>query len=173
VSQLIDDRRAYTKAWKAANPDRVRASNTRYNRKHGDTIKAKAAVRRATPEHQAYHAAYHQQHFGYPTGRIKLLTRGACLRAAKTGLVFEPAVITTLMADPPTHCACCNVPFDFSMGKGRNQRHASPSLDRVDNRSGYTVANTRVICMRCNQIKSDATLQELEVVAAYMRRHQT
>lgn len=48
-------------------------------------------------------------------------------------------------------------------------RDTRPSLDKVDPAKGYTAANTNVISFRANRIKSDATAEELDAVAKYIR----
>ena len=53
--------------------------------------------------------------------------------------------------------------------KGRPGAFAdSPSLDRVDNSRGYTKDNVRVISQRANQMKGDASEEELVVFAKYI-----
>lgn len=46
----------------------------------------------------------------------------------------------------------------------------SPTLDRVDSSKGYAKGNVRVISWRANKLKSDATLEELELLVAYLRK---
>lgn len=46
----------------------------------------------------------------------------------------------------------------------------SASLDRVDATKGYTPENTVFACWRCNTLKRDATVDELERLAANVRR---
>ena len=43
------------------------------------------------------------------------------------------------------------------------------TIDRVDPDGGYVTGNVRVISMRANRIKSDASIAELESVIAYMK----
>lgn len=45
----------------------------------------------------------------------------------------------------------------------------SPSLDRIDSTKGYEPGNVIVVSMRANRIKSDATVAELDRVAAFYR----
>lgn len=45
----------------------------------------------------------------------------------------------------------------------------SPSLDRVIPELGYVPGNVIVISWRANNLKRDATIEELEAVIAYMR----
>lgn len=42
----------------------------------------------------------------------------------------------------------------------------SPSLDRIDSSKGYVKGNVRVISKRANQLKSNATVEEMEMVLA-------
>lgn len=44
----------------------------------------------------------------------------------------------------------------------------SASLDRFDNRLGYVKGNVRVISTRANELKRDATLEEMQAIVAYM-----
>lgn len=48
--------------------------------------------------------------------------------------------------------------------------HQSPTLDRKDQSKGYTPENTALACFRCNTLKRDATLEELESLVANLRR---
>lgn len=52
--------------------------------------------------------------------------------------------------------------------KEKQRTDNSPSLDRIDNSSGYVKGNVHIISMRANRIKSDATLQELKSVVKYL-----
>jgi hypothetical protein len=55
--------------------------------------------------------------------------------------------------------------------RGTGKTHAcSPSLDRIDPSKGYVKGNVRVISYRANQLKSDATLEELELILSDARR---
>jgi hypothetical protein len=61
----------------------------------------------------------------------------------------------------PSHCPVLGIPLD-----SRNRDHA-PSLDEHTQGAGYTPENARVISLRANRIKSDATADELRRVADY------
>jgi hypothetical protein len=51
------------------------------------------------------------------------------------------------------------------------QNPNAPSLDKVDPTLGYVKGNVRVISMRANWLKQDATVEQLEQIARYMREH--
>jgi hypothetical protein len=47
-------------------------------------------------------------------------------------------------------------------------RENSPSIDRIDTTKGYTPDNIQIISWKANRIKGYATLQELEMLLAYL-----
>lgn len=57
---------------------------------------------------------------------------------------------------------------EFVRGSGR-WTDASPTIDRLRPEAGYVLGNIEVISHRANQIKNDASLAEIEAVAAYLR----
>jgi len=67
----------------------------------------------------------------------------------------------------PSHCPCCGV----ALIGGTHQDHFdAPTLDRIDNKEGYTTKNIWVICWRCNAIKRDASPAELRRIADAVER---
>lgn len=85
-------------------------------------------------------------------------------RARRKGIDFE---ITSDDFIIPTECPVLGIPME-----SREKRHdGSPTLDRVDNRLGYVKGNVVVISWRANRIKSDATLEELERIVAFIKEH--
>lgn len=85
----------------------------------------------------------------------------AATRAKKKGIVFDLKPEDIVIPD------VCPV-LGIKMERGGAQWN-SPSLDRFDNSKGYTPDNVRVISSRANQIKSDATAEELLRVLAYVQ----
>ena len=45
----------------------------------------------------------------------------------------------------------------------------SPTLDRIDNKKGYTIDNIQVISSKANRIKTNASWEEILKVANYMK----
>lgn len=85
-------------------------------------------------------------------------------RATRRGLPFD---ITPEDIVIPEVCPVLGIKLHLG-SKGFDPN--SPSVDRVDGNKGYVKGNVRIISMRANKLKSDATLEELEAVVAYYRR---
>ena len=49
-------------------------------------------------------------------------------------------------------------------------RENSPSIDSIDSTKGYTPNNIQIISWKANRIKGYATLQELEMLMAYLKQ---
>lgn len=49
-------------------------------------------------------------------------------------------------------------------------RENSPSIDRLDSKKGYTRDNIQIISWKANRIKKDASIEELELILAYMKQ---
>ncbi len=64
----------------------------------------------------------------------------------------------------PKYCPALGVKMEVS--KGRSFKN-SPTLDRIDNRYGYTKENVVVISHRANTIKNDATIEELRKILEF------
>lgn len=58
----------------------------------------------------------------------------------------------------PTHCPILGMPLAFTEGES----DWSPSLDRIDPTKGYVRSNVQILSWRANQLKRNASLEELE-----------
>lgn len=90
---------------------------------------------------------------------------GAKARAEKKGLPFDldkeyVRSICTLQ------CPVFGTPFVWH---GKALRPDSPSLDRIEPNKGYVRGNVVVISVKANAIKSDATVEEIQTVADWLR----
>ncbi len=66
-------------------------------------------------------------------------------------------------------CPCCGIELDYRRGKGLGKvTRNSPSIDRVDNGSGYLVGNIATICHKCNTGASTLDAAELFVLAEWL-----
>lgn len=176
--EKLDTRRAYQSThreqirqaqnkWREANPELVQNNRRRFRANHDATIKQRQKAYRESEAGRAYNAAYTRVYYANPVNRMRLLVNGAIGRAQKAGLPFDESLRDRLMDSPPVECACCHAALDYSMRRGN--RSLSPSLDRFEPAKGYTNENVVVICMRCNEVKGNASIREVEAVLAYMR----
>lgn len=86
-------------------------------------------------------------------------------RAARAGVPFD---LSETDFDIPLYCPVLGVPIEKAMGRAKPN---SPSLDRMIPDLGYIKGNVRVISMRANSIKGDASLAELEAVVKYIKEN--
>lgn len=68
----------------------------------------------------------------------------------------------------PDKCPVLNIPLFFTAGR---RTENTPSLDRLDNNKGYVKGNVAVISWRANQIKRDASLEELRALVDFLERY--
>jgi len=68
----------------------------------------------------------------------------------------------------PETCPVLGIKLNYN-NKGKRPHSDSPSIDRILPNLGYTKNNVRVISVRANLLKSDATVAELELVLADLK----
>jgi hypothetical protein len=96
----------------------------------------------------------------------KRLLSAARDRAKQKGL---SCTITAEDIIIPEFCPVLGLKLDRNARRGKKV-NAAPSLDRIDNAKGYIKGNVEVISWRANNLKRDATAEELEAVATYIRK---
>ena len=92
------------------------------------------------------------------------LVKRAEKRAKEKGIPFGICVEDIQI---PTHCPVLGIKLEAGTGKGPSD--SSPSLDRISPELGYVKDNVRIISMKANRIKSDASAEEIEKVLNYLR----
>jgi hypothetical protein len=92
------------------------------------------------------------------------LLRGAKDRSRRFDLPFDLRLVDI---EIPATCPVLGIPLEIGVGK---LRRSSPSLDRINPAGGYTRGNIRVISHRANTLKSNASLEELELVMNDLRK---
>jgi hypothetical protein len=94
-------------------------------------------------------------------------------RSRRFGLPFDVDVLTVeflrqwLIRSPI--CECCGKGLDLSAKAIGKFSPASPSIDRVIPKEGYTLQNVALLCWRCNALKNNATADELQTIVDWMR----
>ena len=106
-----------------------------------------------------------RQDFEY---RLKMLINASKQRAKEKGREHS-ITVADLKAIYPTD-GCCPI---FGIKLEFNEagfRDSSPSIDRIDSSKGYTLDNIQVISWKANRIKGAASLQDLEMLVAYLKQ---
>lgn len=98
--------------------------------------------------------------------KIKELVHSAKGRARELGLEFSIKAENFI---PITHCPLLGIKLNFA-SVGRGYHGDSPSIDRLDPTKGYVPGNVWVISNRANRMKSDATIEEIKMLAENLSR---
>lgn len=93
---------------------------------------------------------------------LKFMLKDAKRRAKAKGIRFN---LTEDDLTIPDLCPLLGKPLE------RFTAYA-PSIDRIDSTKGYTKDNVWVISKRANQIKNDATIEELELILEGLKKHE-
>lgn len=105
------------------------------------------------------------------TTRARIL-RAGLLERNKTGIELDTKLFTTpyitkwLQSQP--NCLCCEIKLNIKFKHDGKFHNDSPSLDRFNPKKGYVKGNVSLICWRCNNLKRDATSNELRTIADWM-----
>lgn len=160
----------YNRQYRRKNAEKIAKWNSEWRKKNRDTILANQEKYRKSDDGKEYHDRYIKKYLSNPVNRMRYLYNAVARRARNKGIKIDANLREVLMDNPPTNCLCCGKTFDLkSIGKGQENKWDSPSVDRFDNNKGYTVKNIRIICVRCNSLKADAAIEELERIIAYMK----
>jgi hypothetical protein len=100
--------------------------------------------------------------------RIQMLINASKQRARQKGIEHTLTVGELKSIFPIDNvCPILGIDLVFSTtGFSDN----SPSVDKIDPSKGYTLDNVQVISWRANRLKSDATVEELEKVVAFLKQ---
>lgn len=93
------------------------------------------------------------------------MLNGARERAKRGGY---PCTITIDDFDIPEFCPLLNI--KLVRNRGGSVRPNSPSLDKIKPELGYVPGNVWVISHRANNVKSDASLLELQMLVERLAR---
>lgn len=96
---------------------------------------------------------------------MKRILAGAKNRAKQQGLMFN---LNYADIKVPNLCPVLKIPLIPSDGEGLTNN--SPSLDKRIPHLGYVKGNVTVISMLANRVKSNATAQQIQAVADYVKQ---
>lgn len=95
---------------------------------------------------------------------IKYILNLARNRAKANGVEFNLDESDIVI---PDFCEVLGIPIYYQL---EGKHHGSPSLDRISPDLGYIKGNIRVISLRANILKNNATSQEIELVLKDLKR---
>ena len=100
-------------------------------------------------------------------GRMKTILSNIRCMCKKKGLPFNLTFEDLLPL--PDACPVLGLPFDLGFTGKKGFKDYSPSVDRVVGKLGYVRGNVRVISMKANRIRSNASWQKIQAVANYSK----
>lgn len=86
--------------------------------------------------------------------------------AKRAGVAFDLTLDFLVEKLTPMKCEATRLPFDWSKSQLGRVNPRTPSMDRVDEKGGYTMNNVRVVCWQYNLARNtygDAMLMEMAV----------
>lgn len=86
---------------------------------------------------------------------------GARDRSKKHGMDFSLSLedLENLWLEQNGTCALSGIKMTYELQNGRTSTNVS--IDRIDQSKGYVTGNVQLVCMACNQIKSDLSEDEM------------
>lgn len=81
-----------------------------------------------------------------------------------------PFALTSSSVELPDFCPYLGVPLIYTRDSTDTRPPGLATLDKIVPEKGYVDGNVLVVSHRANRLKSDATPDELEFIAAHMRR---
>jgi hypothetical protein len=97
----------------------------------------------------------------------KAVAAMACHRARsgalKRGIPFElkPAIVYAMMKETAFRCSVSGIPFSKRFVQAGDRDPWGPSIDRIENRQGYSLENCRMVCLAANLAMNDWGLDVL------------
>lgn len=141
--------------WKHLNPEKHAEANVKWAKNNPDKVALCVRRRKARdPKRHWVHTVW----------------SNAKSRSMKNGIPFNitKQYVYDLCGDK---CPILGITFDF-VGSGRMRRE-SPSLDKIHPELGYVEGNIAIISMKANGIKQDATWQDIQKVADWLKTKET
>lgn len=136
------------KAYYQANKDKWKIDTE--EKKQRKRANQKAYVERNKERVKAYKNRWTEENFNW------ILHNRAKNRARRAGLEFNLEVSDIII---PLTCKYLGVTLTKGWGKGKQLTHAS--IDRIDNTKGYIKGNIQIISRLANEMKRDATIEQL------------
>jgi len=172
-----EKRREYNREYREANKERIQEYSREYSREYREANKEriqeykrdwyKANKERLQERRDANKEKKQEYNREYLKTNVEMSMWHSCKkRAKKRDLPFD---LTIEDLEVPEKCPILGL--ELKAGND-SSREISPSLDRIVPELGYVKGNIRVISLRANRLKSDASIEELEAILKYMKEHE-
>jgi hypothetical protein len=133
-----------------------------------DKIKQEAARKRNKKQVLDYSRSYRQRNKESFDYRLKALLNASRQRAKLKGLEHTLTFEELKSIYPPDNkCPVFGTELKFGDAGFRDN---SPSVDKIDPTKGYTLDNVQILSWRANRLKVDASINELEMLLAFMKQ---
>lgn len=173
MTDAAERKRALNRARYAAKRDQIKEQNRRYyhsnkerdreRRRKYHQANRERIINRVSQWNDLHAQERKSYKLEYKEKNIRsIMLSTARRRAADRGLEFDLQITDVAI---PEKCPVLGLDLKASTGRMQN---CSPTLDRIDSSRGYTRDNVRVISWRANRLKSDATIEEVAAILAYM-----
>jgi len=127
--------------------------------------KARRKDNPAVNEYSRNYQKKRREDFDY---RLQMLLNASKQRAKTKGR--EHSITLQDIKDkypPDNYCPVFGFELEFN---SEGFRETSPSIDRIDSSKGYTPENIQIISWKANRIKAYATVEDLEILVAFMKQ---
>lgn len=148
--------------------NRASKDGLQYNCKKCDNVYQQARRISKKEEIQQYGKDYRKRNLNNFEFRLQGLLNASKQRAREKGLEHE-LTKEDLKELFPADNKCPVFGFDLEWNSG-GFRETSPSIDRIDSTKGYTKDNVQIISWKANRIKGYASVEDLEILLAYMKQ---
>lgn len=146
-----------------ANKDRLSSKCKPCDKVYQEKRRVKQPSKRL--EYNRKHQAKRKQDFNY---RLQCLINASKQRA-KLKNIEHTLTLDELKTIYPKDNKCPVFGTELKFGDS-GFRDNSPSIDKIDPKGGYTLDNVQVISWRANRLKVDASINELEMLIAFMKQ---
>ena len=131
----------YVKEWRKNNPEKYKAQKKREYEARGKYRRGEDTPKKSGKTMEEY--------------RVQRLLEASRRRGREKNIPYD--IVSYKEIEIPTHCPYLNVELDYDGTRGKN----AASIDKIIPELGYTKGNIQIISMLANQMKSNATIEEL------------
>jgi len=167
-TRLAEQRKAAAKRYYEKHREKVlaKAKNKYVPKKPRKPVDPNAPILTKKEKRNAYQAKYRDEKiYSSKENRIKHMLFTIKNRALRKGIEFD---ITYEDLTIPDVCPLLGIKIVWDVPT-KGPVHNSPSVDRIDSSKGYIKGNVHVISYRANTLKSNATPEELELLATNLK----